>query len=184
MDFETAVGHVLLVEGGYSNRAIDRGGPTNFGITIATLSKWRKKEVTAEDVKNLTIAEAKQIYRAWYWDSIKLDQIKCGLLALCLFDQGVNKGPESVVLSIQKLCNKTFGGGLKVDGDLGPKTAEYLNSLPPMRLIREFLQDAEKVYISIVRQDVSQLGNLDGWINRVHNLQDMIFSEQYFQLKG
>ncbi len=38
----------------YTNHPKDRGGPTKYGITRATLSAWRGVSVTAKDVKALT----------------------------------------------------------------------------------------------------------------------------------
>lgn len=57
---------ILRREGGYVNDPDDLGGATNFGITQATLADFRKKEVTAEDVRNLSVQEAKLIYSAKY----------------------------------------------------------------------------------------------------------------------
>ena len=57
---------ILLREGGYVDHPLDRGGPTNMGITLATLGKWRGKPVTAADVKALGHEEAAAIYYAWY----------------------------------------------------------------------------------------------------------------------
>ncbi len=48
-------------EGGYVDHPADKGGPTNMGITLNTLARWRGHAVTAADVKALTRAEARQI---------------------------------------------------------------------------------------------------------------------------
>jgi len=58
------IAEIIQREGGFSDRTADRGGATNFGITIQTLAAWRKKPVTVDDVKKLTPAEATEIYRA------------------------------------------------------------------------------------------------------------------------
>jgi Glycosyl hydrolase 108 len=53
-NFSQCLAVVLAEEGGYTNDPDDRGGPTNFGITIDDLREWRGTDVTAEDVKNMT----------------------------------------------------------------------------------------------------------------------------------
>jgi Glycosyl hydrolase 108 len=67
-NFSQCLAVVLAEEGGYTNDPDDRGGPTNFGITIDDLREWRGTDVTAEDVKNMTKAEAQEIYRSKYWN--------------------------------------------------------------------------------------------------------------------
>ncbi len=55
-------------EGGYSNRASDRGGPTKYGVTHKTLAAHRGvPSVAADQVKTMTKMEAEDIYRRSYW---------------------------------------------------------------------------------------------------------------------
>jgi len=53
-------------EGGFVNHPADRGGPTKYGITQATLARWRGRAVSAADVRTLTRLEARQIFEAQY----------------------------------------------------------------------------------------------------------------------
>jgi lysozyme family protein len=55
---------ILRREGGFVNHPADRGGPTHYGITQATLQAWRGRAVSEEDVRALSVEEAKAIYRA------------------------------------------------------------------------------------------------------------------------
>jgi lysozyme family protein len=57
---------VLRREGGYVDDPADKGRCTNRGITLATLREWRGPSVTCEDVRALTEADAREIYRARY----------------------------------------------------------------------------------------------------------------------
>ena len=41
--FEKFLEMLFGLEGGYSNRKADLGGPTNYGITQDTFDSWRKK---------------------------------------------------------------------------------------------------------------------------------------------
>ena len=84
---------VFKWEGGYSEAAGDPGGPTNYGITIATLGLYRKLRVTPADVKALTRLEATSIYERYFWDAISADQLQNGVDVIA-FDIAVNMGPR------------------------------------------------------------------------------------------
>lgn len=89
--YEEVLGHLLLHEGGYSNHPSDPGGPTKYGITIADYRKYVKADATAADVKAMTVAQAKAIYRARYWDAQRCDELPPGV-DYAVFDYGVNSG--------------------------------------------------------------------------------------------
>lgn len=57
---------ILNREGSYVNIPADKGGPTNRGITQASLAAWRGHPVTAQDVRELQEPEVRAIYRARY----------------------------------------------------------------------------------------------------------------------
>jgi lysozyme family protein len=82
---------LLAHEGGYTNHPRDPGGPTNFGITIYDYQKYIKPGATAADVRAMTLEEAKQIYRARYWDAQRCDELPAGV-DYAIFDYGVNSG--------------------------------------------------------------------------------------------
>lgn len=168
---DDVISHILKAEGGYSNDPDDKGGPTNWGITQATLSDFRGKPATADDVKSLQQSEAIAIYRKNYWDPMGLDQLLDSKLQLILFDQGVNRGTKTAVIQAQVVAN-AMGGGLTEDGKLGPVTAGVINKLNPLDFAREYLQASEHAYVNIVIRNPSQVKFLRGWLNRVHALQD------------
>ena len=90
-DFSACLGITLAWEGGYVNNPKDPGGPTNKGITIATLSHELVRKATIEDVKNLTTAQAADIYRKKYWNTVGGDSLPRGV-DLMVFDVSVNNG--------------------------------------------------------------------------------------------
>ena len=71
MTNEEILDETFDIEGGYSNRKHDGGGPTQFGITGRVLRSWRRDNggfvpSDAEEIeiaiKSLTKEEAKAIY--------------------------------------------------------------------------------------------------------------------------
>lgn len=131
------IDEVLLREGGakYTNLPGDSGGPTKYGITLETLSKWRKKPCTAQDVENLTELEARQIYTARYWYEPGFDRVVpvSAEVAEELMDTGVNMGPARAIEFLQRLLNAFNNRGkfypdLVVDGQLGPNTVVALSA--------------------------------------------------------
>lgn len=166
--FDTAFEHVIGVEGGFSNDPFDHGGPTNFGITQATLGAFRGKPVSEADVKNLSLQEAKMIYRSKYWNPLGLDGVKSPILATIIFDQGVNRGITAAAKSIQRCV------GAKVDGMVGPKTIALINEKVSRDLALDFVFDAQEAYGRIVQNDHTQTKFIVGWLRRSHGLIKMI----------
>lgn len=66
MSIDDILDGILRREGGFVNHPLDHGGPTNFGITQATLAAARGRKVTVDDVRSLSEAEARDIYRKRY----------------------------------------------------------------------------------------------------------------------
>ena len=89
--FKIIIGH----EGGYQNLYNDRGNWTT-GIIGQGERKGTKYGITAMsyptlDIKNLTLDDARRIYKANYWDKINGDKLEPAL-ALVAFDTAVNSG--------------------------------------------------------------------------------------------
>jgi lysozyme family protein len=127
MRFARCVAEVLRHEGGFVNHPRDPGGATNRGITQATLADWRGVPVTAEDVRALTEKEAREIYRARYWNAIQGDALPAGL-DLAVFDFAVNSGPGRAVRSLQ------WHLGVHADGAIGPVTLAAVRKINAARL--------------------------------------------------
>lgn len=90
-NFERAFALTLKHEGGYVDHPKDPGGATNLGITIGTLTDWLGRPATKAEVKALTPASVKPIYRKNYWDKIGGDRMEPGFDYAC-YDLAVNSG--------------------------------------------------------------------------------------------
>lgn len=130
---------ILLRERGYVDDPVDRGGCTNRGITRATLSAWRGRPVTCDEVKALTEYETREIYRDRYlapFASVSVE-VKPQVVDIAV-NSGVMRAKALLALAEQ--------------------------SLKPIQtaLVIERL----KFYAQIVAGDPSQAKFFKGWINR------------------
>jgi Glycosyl hydrolase 108 len=88
--FETCFAFTLRAEGGYVDDPADPGGPSNMGITLATLRQWSDDpDLGAAQVEDMRLRAA--IYRSLYWNPLRADALPCGV-DLMVFDMGVNAG--------------------------------------------------------------------------------------------
>ncbi|MCD4681125.1 MAG: hypothetical protein K8S00_12140 [Bacteroidales bacterium] len=154
--FEKSVEIILSHEGGYINDPKDPGGETNFGIS--------KRAFPNLDIKNLTKEQAKAIYYEKYWKPIQLDKFSDELLALHVFDFGVNAGVSRAVKLLQNFLD------IKADGIIGPISIREINTYPMPGRLRNFYIDARKdFYKIIVKNRPTSRRFLKGWINRVNS---------------
>ncbi len=164
---------LLAREGGYVNDPSDPGGATKYGITIHTLSAVRGRKCTPTDVRNLTKAEAREIYKSLYFQKPRIDELPHDLQP-CVFDMQVNAGNRAVKI-LQETLNK-FGTSLKVDGVIGSKTIDNAHAV--FEEAGQYLVDAygierrEYYYRLADRRAASRKyartrsGGKGGWINR------------------
>lgn len=83
-------------EGGWSDRADDKGGPTMAGITMGTFTRWRlahgQPVPTKADLRNIDGETVEAIYYNWYWLVSGADTMAWPV-NLAVFDLAVNGGP-------------------------------------------------------------------------------------------
>lgn len=127
--FDRLMSHVLSNEGGYANHPDDRGGETNWGVTVGVARRYG----FTGSMRSMTRAQAVAIYRARYWVEPGYDRIAAvsERIAGELFDTGVNMGPSVASAMLQRALNALNRRGkdyadLKVDGDAGPATRAAL----------------------------------------------------------
>lgn len=178
MNIEKAINDLIKIEGGYVNNAKDRGGETNYGITIATARENGYKGA----MRDLPIETAKAIYLKKYWNAPRFNLVApfSNSIAEELFDTGVNCGVNYAQPCLQRVLNllnleqKLFKD-LKVDGIYGAKTLEALEAtlnkrgregeLVILRMLNS-LQGAR--YIDLAEKKESQEAFIFGWfLNRV-----------------
>jgi lysozyme family protein len=166
MAIDDIIAGVIAREGGYSDRAADRGGPTCWGITQATLNAWRGRACTAAEVAQLGKPEAAEIYRRRFVVDPHFDRIQDQALQEAVIDAGVNHGQARPVLWLQAFL------GLTADGGLGPISLAKINAADARELRRALAAARVRFYGRIIADDArtdgreTQADNAGGWLDR------------------
>lgn len=177
-NFLKALEFVLRREGGFVDNPLDRGGPTNKGITLKTFTRWRvevcyREKPTVEDLKNIDSQEIKEIYFYFYWKAYNLDVFEFPL-SLVLFDQIVNRG-RGAIMSLQRALIDMGLTLTSVDGIMGPNTIRYYKTIVDgEKFLKVFINQCQLSYVRIVKTDPSQLVFLEGWIKRTHHYAEFL----------
>ena len=150
--FDEIIEQVLEHEGGYVNDPKDLGGETKYGIT--------KRFYPDIDIKNLTIEQAKEIYKKDYWDRNKVESLPQNLWHI-YFDMCVNMGKRTAVKVLQRAANNK-GRDIEVDGGLGPMTIGALKGVELDR-VRAF---RVKYYVDLITARPEQEKFYLGWFRR------------------
>jgi lysozyme family protein len=158
---------ILAREGGYVDNPADRGGPTRFGITLATLAAWRGRPVTADDVRAMPESEARAIYAEQYIVRPGFDALPDPLRGVVV-DAGVNHGTERATRLLQRAV------GVEVDGRLGPVTLAAVASVDVRRLAVRTCTERVRLFGRIITATPTQAVFAAGWLDRVADLIDEI----------
>lgn len=148
--FDDAFKVVIGEEGGLVNNPKDKGGLTKYGIA--------QKFHPNVDVENLTLDQAKEIYKKQYWDKYNLESFPAGERSE-IFDMVVNS-PVRATKAIQRATGTT------PSGKLGKATREAMRSYKG-----DLGRDSRYEYIKSLAsesKDWTEFGN--GWANRYLNV--------------
>lgn len=145
-------------EAGYIDnpKLIDQ--PTNYGITQPTLDKYNADHPDfnfPKNVKDITYDQAKQIYKEDFLEKRRIDEIKNPRISHAIFDMGVMSNFNSVGKIVQQTLNASMGANLKIDGKIGNKTINALNTIPDDK-IDNFMRDLKE-------NRIKYLQSLSGW---------------------
>jgi len=157
--FERAVRVVLNHEGGLSDDPDDPGGITKYGISLRAFPHLGR-----EVIRNLTVEQAKQIYKQNWWDRYGYERLPADV-AIKVFDLAVNMGPAPAHKLLQQaLCD--VGQRVPVDGVIGPQTVAAAQAAPKDDLLRALRWRAVLRYLSLVEQNPTLRKFLQGWLRR------------------
>jgi lysozyme family protein len=167
--FLKAMPYVFEHEGGFNNHVSDKGGATNWGVSLRLL-KTLKKDIDGDgdidyvDIQKLTKENATQIYFDNFWRNL-YDRIPYERLAIKMFDTCINTGTvESNILLQRSIAG--LGGKIKVDGAIGTETMTELIKHNEFDLCHGYCLAQKNFYDSLIKKDYTQEEFKQGWYNR------------------
>lgn len=156
------------LEGGFQKFAEDPGNynslgqlvGTNHGISARFYESIIKRPPSESDMRNITKADAADMFRVHFWDACKANLILDQKVANTIVDQHVNAG--NGIRLAQEVLNRHFNKRLAVDNVMGNKTLSAINSVSPSLFTTYYNESRIKYY--------ERIGNskfIDGWLRRV-----------------
>jgi lysozyme family protein len=151
MDFEKAFTLIVHLEGGLVDNPLDPGGKTRYGIS--------QQAFPTLDIENLTLDDAKAIYRREFWERCRCSTLP-DPVSLFVFDAAVHMGPKPAAILLQQIL------GVAQDGIIGPQTLNAASRFDTMALGARFL--AERALALMRQPTFTHFGK--GWSNRLFTL--------------
>lgn len=176
-NFEEAVNFILKNEKGLNENPKDKGGITNFGISLRFLRNLEAAKLrdygifdfpTEQTIKDLTIDQAKKIYLNEFWNHAPFEKIGNQEHANYIFDMCINMGISPAIKCVQRAIWAVMKRReMPDDGILGPQTLAGIQRcgfliMPPMR------SERAGFYRMIVEVTKDQESNLQGWLTRAY----------------
>lgn len=176
-NFQLFIPILQRVEGGYQNLVGDSGNynslgqrvGTNYGISARFYEDIIKRPPTVADMKAITKDQAKAMYKKYFWDDVHGDLMINQSVANIIADHAVNGGESSIGKIVQKILVNDFKKSLSIDGDIGPKTVEAINSVNQQLLFNKIKAGRENAYYNLGGEFLA------GWLER---LKSFNFSEE------
>ncbi len=178
MSFEKAFAKTLVFEGTFNHDPDDSGNwtggavgkgelhGTKFGISAASYPN--------EDIQNLTINRAMDLYRRDYWMPLNLDAVISTKIQEEVFDTAVNMGGEAAAEILQAAINflQPANEQLEVDHIIGPKTLAVVNKWcqkDAYALFKVLNGFQFMLYFRIIMDDAMKRKFAAGWMRRIQD---------------
>lgn len=174
--FDVAIEHVLKNEGGYINHKADPGGSTKYGVSLRFMKDLglyadfnNDGKICGEDVKIMSLREAKAIYKKHWWDKHHYGEISNLKIATKILDMAVNIGSYNAHKIIQRSLNDT-GAKIEIDGLIGKHTINAINTCSDQnRLLTNIIVNLSSYYINLYRSDKkNRIYFIKGWLKRAY----------------
>lgn len=166
-DFQPAVTITLQNEGGFLHNPVT-GEIANYGVTLKFIqTSGYKRDADEAFVRNLSRADALDIYRSYFWDRSHIGSIDNQNLANKVFDLTVNMGP--VALRLLQSAVNACGGKCAADGVLGPVSIRQINALNADQLLAHYRHLAADQYRRIAANNCDLAGDLTAWLARLNS---------------
>lgn len=135
----------------------------------------RDGTLTWRDVRDMPVAAAARIYKAYFWSPLRLDRFP-EALAAAVFDAAVNLGRSRSAVFLQESVNAALAGDgepLRVDGSVGPKTLAAVSRTCAKdggaAILEDILRRRAGYYLRLGKSK-QYAWALGGWMNRTRDL--------------
>jgi len=164
-NWKESLQHVLKSEGGWSDNPNDPGGATMKGITLGTYRTYINPRATKEDLKNISDAHISMLYKKFYWDKVRGDELPSGL-DYAMFDFAVNSGPHRAVRYLQQSLD------VVKDGVFGPVTLAAARK----ENVRTTITELNRLRLAFLTGLNGWKHFGKGWISRIEKVQEVATS--------
>lgn len=160
-------------EGGYQCDRTDpgnwTGGKVGAGELVGTKYGIAANSYPHEDIRNLTIDRAAQLYERDYWRPLGLDKVNSQIIANEVFDWAVNQGTVTVARLLQHAINLAMYPykSITEDGKIGPATIAALNSRRQDSIYVCMIGLRFKRYEEIATKNPRMMPYFRAWIMRI-----------------
>lgn len=162
-DYTKLVPIIKKWEGGFVNDPDDSGGATNKGITLKTFRSFYGQNKTVEDLKTISDQQWIHIFLNGYWNKCQASNINNQSVANIFVDWAWGSGPGTAIKQVQKIV------GTDVDGIVGVKTLDAINSKDPKTLFNAIKKARIEFVENLVKQRPKDAKFLQGWKNRINS---------------
>jgi lysozyme family protein len=182
--FSICLRALLAAEGGFNDIPQDRGGATNFGISLRFLRAeaainprvrglFPAGPIDIADIRALTVEQAAKIYLWCFWVPAKCDALPARI-DHAVFDQAVNAGVRTAGRLLQRAINAVARPvglpQIAEDGAIGLQTTAAAHRVHSPDLVAAFRRIAADRYRGLVVARPSQSVFLNGWLARAAKL--------------
>lgn len=162
-DYKKLKPFILRWEGGFVNDKDDLGGATNKGITIATFRSVYGQNKTASDLRAMTDEQWTHIFKKFYWDKWRADEIRDQSVANILVDWVWASGAYGIKIP-QSMLRVT------IDGIVGAKTIAAVNAKDGKTFFDEIKKERIAFIDRICNSRPQNKKFKKGWLNRINSL--------------
>jgi hypothetical protein len=157
---DDAIDLVISFEGGYVG-ASDPIWATKFGINLAQLTNYLGREASKQELRDMDIVVARDIYRKLYLQSVS--SINSIAVKATYLSMAVSMGTARAMQITQTAIGKASGKQIYADGRLAPVTVSLVNTLDADLLVETMACEWARYYRSLPNFNVFGTA----WLKRV-----------------
>ena len=176
--FDLAIEPLLEREGGLTWNPVDKGGITNWGITLPILREVGElgdvdgdNDIDPDDIRKLPRERAIEVYRLIWWDRYGYATFQDQDVARKTLDLAVNFGATQGHKIAQRAC-RAVSFPIWDDGILGPVSKAVLRRLVNAQAsawVVSARSEAAGVYRQIIARHPTQMAFQVGWLRRAYD---------------